>query len=65
MLKSRSACRLGLPHHCWTRVLPLFEQDGDWVVVAVPGVELECVAQLRVESENAEITELWIGAREE
>lgn len=41
------------------------EQDDDWVVFALPGVELECAAQLRVEFEQAEITELWIGLRED
>lgn len=39
-------------------------QDSDWAVMAVPGVEMECTAQLRVEFEDAEITELWIGLRE-
>lgn len=40
------------------------QQDSDWAVIAVPGVEMECTAQVRVEFEDAEITELWIGLRE-
>jgi hypothetical protein len=42
----------------------IVEQEDDWVTIAVSGVELECSAQLRVEFEQAEITELWIGLRE-
>lgn len=43
----------------------VLEQDPDWAVIAVPGVEMECTAHLRVESEDAEITELWISLRED
>ncbi|MFI5714112.1 hypothetical protein [Kribbella sp. NPDC051620] len=39
--------------------------EDAWVTVALRGVELECTAQLRVESEQAEITELRIGRRED
>ena len=41
------------------------EQDRDWAVIAVPGVEMQCTAHLRVEYEDAEITELWISLRED
>jgi len=43
----------------------VLEQDAHWVAMAMPGVELQCTAQLRVEFEEAEITEVWIGLRED
>jgi len=43
----------------------VLEQDPDWAVIAVSGVEMEITAHLRVESEDVEITELWISLRED